>query len=132
MSSNRRLREVAHRLPPIQLYRNGRPVFEYIKKSGEDILKDNPSAKVNPDIVYKIAKPVLRNHEKEMLAIWKKFGQEGVDNYIAIVMEQYRMLTEKKVETKIENAPWWKKIWIAFLVKLDELRTLYKTPKTTA
>ena len=126
MSSNRKLRQDAAKLPPVLLFRNGRPVFEHVKRSGADILKENPKANVDPDMFYKVAKPVFRNHEKEMLAIWKKFGQEGVNNYIAVVMEQHRMATEKQIEVKMEKSPWWKQWWILFVHNLKEIKSLFK------
>jgi hypothetical protein len=89
MSSNRRLRQLADTLPPIQSYRNGLPHFKVVRLSGAEILKDNPDAPVNPDFFYKVRRPVYRNHEKQLIDLWKKFGQEGVDHYVRVCWLQH-------------------------------------------
>lgn len=95
MSLNKKLREIAEVLPPLpQLYPNGTPKMRTVSRTnimGSEILKQEPDAKVNgkdviPNKSYLVSKKeyVLENHSKRLIDIKKKFGLEGLRQYISL------------------------------------------------
>lgn len=92
MSLNKKLREIAEVLPPLpQFMPNGQPHRRVVAKKrvlGSDILKEEPNAKndIDPNKYYTVTKHeyVLENHSKRLIDIKKKFGLEGLRQYISL------------------------------------------------
>lgn len=103
MSKNKKLRELAAKLPALPLKKMGPEGVPVIQTtipvrviSGKQWLKENPEAKTKEGTVpelksyYKFElepQPILIDHFKELSATLKEAGVDGVNKYIKICFE---------------------------------------------
>ena len=106
MSTNRKLRELATKLPALPKTDKHGQIMTFAiteKVLGSEVLKDNPEAKVTEkgkevaviaekEYIQKKNYPVLYDHFTEMKEMYKDNGAFGVNTYIQICFDFHKII----------------------------------------
>lgn len=94
-----KIAQVAKELPPMAIYRNGRPVYRPTEVKGDDprikpeMLK--PGHVLNPKALYRINELQYENHTLIMVEGVKKEGEAFIDDYREAIFSQIQHFAAK-------------------------------------
>lgn len=86
--------ETAKTMPAFQKYtKNHKPLFRVLTRvvKGVDLPEENrpKDFSITKTYIQKYSEPILFNHEVELIEVYRKNGQKGVDGYVKYFMDKF-------------------------------------------
>jgi hypothetical protein len=105
---DRNITMLSSSLPPMaKVMPGGEPIYRNVQKKGSE-LKQSDLKKgtiLMPDALYNVKQLVYENHKENMIHLFKRDGQKGVDSYVAAIRAQ-----QEAAKIKMQKPSLWKRI----------------------